>query len=236
MLQLSASRLGRMTRAVLSGGVARVVSSAITLLSMPLAVRYLGAQRYGVWATITTTAVWINLLDFGIANTLTNKISQAYAHNDEQYAARFFTNALVLTGGMAGVAAIAGTGLLRWVNWTRLLNVGSGVSAAETRHTVAAAFALMLLGLPCGLANKVLAGYQELHRANYAACAGAVASLAGLASGIALRASMPMLLVMSAGCLTFANLAMLVFVIVWQKPWLRPRLASGRTRAAARAA
>jgi O-antigen/teichoic acid export membrane protein len=223
-LQLNASRLGRMGRAILSGGVARVISSAITLLSLPLAVRYLGAQRYGVWATITTTAVWVNLLDLGIANTLTNKISQAYARNDERFAARFFTNALVLTSGMAGLAAIAGTGLLRWVNWTRLLNLGPCVSAAEVRQTVATAFALMLLGLPCGLVNKVLAGYQELHRSNYAACAGAVAGLAGLTLGIALRVSMPVLFVMSVGCLTFANLATLLFVVGWQKSWLRPRL------------
>src|SRR5579863_3122195 len=116
--QGSTSRVGRLLRAVLSGGVALVVSSAITLLSLPLAVGYLGAERYGVWATITTTAVWINLLDLGIANTLTNKVSHAYARNDKQYAARFLTNALVLTSAMAGLAAIAGAGLLRSVNWT----------------------------------------------------------------------------------------------------------------------
>ncbi|HUK43218.1 MAG TPA: hypothetical protein VLW48_02120, partial [Candidatus Bathyarchaeia archaeon] len=212
-LHFSTSRVARLLRAVLSGGVARVVSSAITLLSLPLAVRYLGAERYGVWATIATTAVWINLLDLGIANTLTNKISQAYARNDKQYAARFFANALVLTAAMAGLAAIAGAWLLRVVNWTRLLNVGPRVNAGEVRHTIAVAMALMLLALPCNLVNKVLAGYQELHRSNYAACAGAVAGLCGLGLGIALRVSMPVLFVLSAGCLTFANLAMLVFVV-----------------------
>ena len=79
----------------------------LTLISLPLAVRYLGAERYGVWATITTTVVWINLLDLGIANTLTNNISRAYALDDKASAARYFTNALLLTGGIAGAAAIA---------------------------------------------------------------------------------------------------------------------------------
>ena len=63
----------------------------------------------------------------------------------------------------------------------------------------------MLLGLPCNLVSKLLAGYQELHRNNYAICAGAVASLGGLALGIVLRVSMPVLFVMSVGCLTFAD-------------------------------
>jgi O-antigen/teichoic acid export membrane protein len=81
----------------------------------------------------------------------------------------------------------------------------------------------MLLSLPCGLVSKLLAGYQQLHRNNYAACAGAVASVCGLALGIALHVSMPVLFVMSAGCLTFASLGTLILVVAWQKPWLLPR-------------
>src|ERR1039458_5421176 len=88
---LPASRYGRIAKAVSSGAAARLLSAAITLVSLPLAVRYLGAERYGVWATITTTVVWINLLDFGIANTLTNSISRAYALDDKASAARYFT-------------------------------------------------------------------------------------------------------------------------------------------------
>lgn len=220
----SSSRYGRILKAVFSGTAARVLSSGLSLISLPLAVRYLGAERYGVWATVTTTAVWINLLDLGIANTLTNHVSRAFALNDKRSAARYFTNALLLTGAIAGSAAILCAFLLPQINWTQLLNVSSRVSAAEIHHTVAAACALMLLALPCNLVSKLLAGYQELHRNNYAMCGGALASLGGLALGIALRVSMPVLLVMSAGCLTFATLSNLLFVVGWQKPWLRPRL------------
>lgn len=219
------SRFGRLLHAVLSGGMARVLSSAVTLLSLPLAVRYLGADRYGVWATITTTAVWVNLLDLGIANTLTNEISQAYALGYKRGAARSFTNALVLTGAVAVLAGLAAGVLFPHIQWMRLLNVSGGVSAVEVQDTAAVAVILMLLALPCNLVSKVLAGYQELHRANYAACAGAAASLCGLGLGVVLRVSMPVLFMMSAGCLTFATLATLVWVVGFQKKWLRPRFA-----------
>ena len=73
--------------AVVSGGAARALSSLLTLVSLPLAVRYLGAERYGVWATVVSVAVWVNLLDLGIANSLTNLISQAYARQDRTEAA-----------------------------------------------------------------------------------------------------------------------------------------------------
>ena len=217
------SRYGRIVKAVSSGAAARVLSAGITLVSLPLAVRYLGAERYGVWATITTTVVWITLLDLGIANTLTNSISRAYALDDKPSAGRYFTNALLITGSMAMFVGGAFVVVCSRVNWMKLFNVSAKVQAAEVRDTVLVAVALMLLSLPCNLGGKLLAGYQELHRNNYAVCAGAVASVIGLALGIMLRVSMPVLFVMSVGCLTLASLANLIFVAVWYKPWLRPQ-------------
>lgn len=222
-VSLSASRYGRIFHAVWSGTAARLLTTAVTLISLPLAVRYLGAERYGLWATITTTVVWINLLDLGIANTLTNHISRAYALDDKHSAAGYFTNALILTAGIAALAGLAFAVVFPRINWVRLFNVNASVNPAELKHVIAAAVGLMLLGLPCSLASKLLAGYQELHRNSYAICAGAVASVVGLALGITLQVSMPVLFVMSLGCLPLANLANLVSVVTWQKSWLLPR-------------
>lgn len=220
---LADSRHRRIFKAVSSGVAAKVLTSAVSLSTLPLAVRYLGAERYGVWVTIATTAVWINLLDLGIANTLTNQISRAYALQDKQAARRSFTNALFLT-----VAVTAGVGLLfaflvQRVSWTKIFNVGPNVSAREVEWTVVVAVGLMLLALPCNLVSKLLAGYQELPRASFASAAGALASLAGLALGIALHVDMPALYVMSLGCMTFSSLVMML-VVLCQKPWLLPAI------------
>jgi O-antigen/teichoic acid export membrane protein len=218
------SRGGRIAAAVSSGVATRGLSALATLLTLPLAVRYLGAERFGVWATTTSTVVFLNLLDFGIASTLTNQVARAYAVGDREYASRYATNALVLT---AAVACLAGGALLMtWshVNWMRLFNVSHGVPPAEVSATVAVAIALVLLGLPASLCHKILAGYQEVHVGNVAVAAGTLASLAGLLAGIALRVSMPVLFVMSSGGVTVANLAALVGLLFWRKPWLRPKL------------
>jgi O-antigen/teichoic acid export membrane protein len=220
---LSKTRYGRILTAVSSGAAVRLFSSALTLVSLPLAVPYLGAERYGVWATIASTVVWINLLDLGIANTLTNHIARAFALDDKPSAARYFSNALALTAGVSLIAGAVLAAVFPNINWIALFNVSAGVHASELNATVAVAAALMLLGLPCNLTGKILAGYQELHRNNFATCAGAVAGVVGLALGVMLRVSMPVLFVMSAGCLTFASLTTLLFTVLWAKPWLRPR-------------
>lgn len=221
----SRGRYRQIVKAVCSQGAARVVTSSVSLLTLPLAVRYLGAERYGVWATVTTTAVWINLLDFGIANTLTNQISRAYALGDREGARRYFTNALVLTCFATGVIAVIFALLFRRINWVSLLNVSTNVSPSEVDRTIAFAAGLMLLALPCNLGSKLLGGYQELHLTAYASGTGALASLLGLATGIALHAGMPTLYLMSIGCTTFASLTLLL-ITIWRKPWLNPRWSS----------
>lgn len=214
-----------MIRAVWTGGAARVLSSLIALLTLPLAVRYLGAERYGVWATVTTTAVWVNLLDLGVANTLTNQISRAYAAGDRALARRYFTTALVITCGISLLAGAVFCSVFGRISWVGLLNVSTKVDPAEVNHTIAVAAGLMLLGLPCNLANKLTAGYQELERSAYATAGGALASLFGLAAGTALHVSLPVLYFWSMGSLTFAT-AVLLVITVFRRPWLFPRLPS----------
>ncbi len=216
-------RYRRIASAVLTGGAARVLSSALTLLSLPLAVRYLGAERYGVWATVVSVAVWVNLLDLGIAYSLTNVVSQAYANNDSAEAARGFTNALVMTLGAALLTGAVFLFLWQRVNWVAAFNASPALRS-EVRATVLVAAILMLVGLPLNLAGKVFAGYQELHTYNKTAALGSVCSLAGLAVGVWLRVPMPVLFLLSYGCLTAVAAATLLWLVLWHKPWLRPRM------------
>jgi O-antigen/teichoic acid export membrane protein len=186
-------------------------------------VRYLGPERFGVWATITTTAVWINLLDLGIGNTLINHISAAFAQNDKSAARRYFTNAVFVTICASAVAGLMFAAVFRLIDWGRLLNVDAG--ALEASRTIAIAVALTLIGLPCGLCSKLLGGYQQLHRYSFASAAGAVVSLLGLWAGVVLHVRMPALYLMSAGWIVAANFILLVSTVI-EKPWLLPRRAA----------
>lgn len=217
------SRGGRIAAAVSSGAAARGLSSLTLLVSLPLAVRYLGAERFGVWATVASTVAFFNLLDLGVASTLTNHVAKSYAVGDRRHPARYVTNALALTTAVAlGVGAILA---VCWphINWPKLFNVSAAVSRGEVSATVAVAVALVLLGLPASLSNRILAGSQEVHVSNLVAALGTVANLAGLLTGIAVRASMPLLFVLATGWITFGNLLLLGVVLLWRKPWLRPR-------------
>lgn len=217
-------RYHRIATAVASGGAARVLSSLLTLVSLPLAVRYLGAERYGIWATVVSVAVWVNLLDLGIAASLTNLISQAYARQDKAAAARAFSNALAVTIGAVGLAACLFVCLWSRVNWVAVFNASPPLEP-EVRATVMLAALLTLAGLPLNLAGKVFAGYQELHTYNKTLALGAVASVIGLVVGIWSHVSMPALFLLSFGSTTLVSTITMLWLVLWHKPWLKPRLA-----------
>lgn len=221
--QVLDDRYTRIVSAVLSGGVARLLSSAVVTVSLPLTVRYLGPERYGVWVTVTSFAVWLNLLDLGVANSLTNVISQTYATGDRQGAARALTNAFVMTCAAATAAWCAFLLVCPQVNWNALLDARVS-SSVEIRRMILASVAIVLLSLPANLAGKTLAGYQELHRWNQTLAFGALLGLGGLAVGIRFGASMPLLLVLSCGGTALAGWARLVWLFAFHKPWLRPRV------------
>jgi O-antigen/teichoic acid export membrane protein len=217
------TRARRIVAAIFSAAGARVLSSLVTLLALPLAVRYLGPERFGLYATVTSTVVFLNLLDLGIASTLTNHIARSYAVGDKTYAARYTGNALTLTCLIAAATA-AGLCLL-WprFDWSVLFNVRASLARTEVGQTVAAATALILMGLPASLGARIFAGYQQVYMGNVVLAVGTLANLAGLLLGVALHVSMPLLLLLGTGGITLANLAGLAALLLWLKPWLRPR-------------
>jgi O-antigen/teichoic acid export membrane protein len=218
------SREGRIAWAVTSGAAARVLSAGVSLLTLPLAVRYLGAERFGIWATVSSTVLFLNLLDLGIAATLTNRIARAYATGDRVYAVRYVSNAIALSASIAGGAALALMALWNRIDIPRLLSVPVTVPDREVDATIVVAVALVLIGIPASLAGRIFAGYQEVHRGNAVVAAATVANFAALLIGIGLHASMPTLFALGFGWTAALNLGALVVLVCHSKPWLRPRL------------
>jgi O-antigen/teichoic acid export membrane protein len=63
------------TRRLLEGAFATMLGKGVVLavnaISIPIVVHY-GAERFGVWVTISTALSMLLLLDLGVANSLTN--------------------------------------------------------------------------------------------------------------------------------------------------------------------
>ena len=207
-----------MVSALFGKGAGLLVNAA----TVPLTVRYLGSEGYGLWITISSSAVMFSVLDIGIANTLTNFVSEAYANNNKQKAAAYFATAFWLVLGVTALFAV--TGLLLWpfINWAALFNVQNPALARETSWAVAAAFISFLCALPAGLASRVLGGYQELHISNLFTAGGSIGSILGIVLVIHFHGGLPALVAAFAGSTAAANALCLVWICSFYKPWMKP--------------
>ena len=214
--------------AVLSKGVV-VASNAI---SIPIAFRYLGAENFGLWTTISTTLSMLLVLDLGIANSLTNFISEAYARQDREHASVYGTTAAALMAGVAAALGLTAWAIWPFLRWSQLFHLSSPSESVQAGHAVAAALAVFLVGLPAGLAPKILGAYQELRSVNIFIAGGSVCNLLALALLVHMHAGLVPLVAASSGAFVLANLACLGWIWFAHKPWLLPRVRHFRYGAA----
>lgn len=215
-------RYRRIAGAVLSAILGKGTAVLVSAITIPLTVRYLGAENYGLWVTISSAVTMFFVFDIGIANTLTNLISEAYAGNNKEQAAASFATAFWMVLGISASLGILAWLVWPWMHWASILHVQDPALAAETSHAIAAAVIVFLFALPTGLAAKVLAGYQELHAANLFATAGSVLSLLAVVAVIYLHGNLTALVAGFAGSTVAANLACLLWICLFHKPWITP--------------
>jgi O-antigen/teichoic acid export membrane protein len=89
-----------------SSFIAKALNILISFLSVPLTVHYLGAERYGVWLTISSLITWMSMTDFGLAgNALVNVLAEASGREDRQGAQQYSASAF---WALTGISAVAG--------------------------------------------------------------------------------------------------------------------------------
>jgi hypothetical protein len=71
----------RNRRAMLTGSVAtlaRVVQMGTSLITVPLTLKYLGNERFGLWMAISSVLAMAAFADFGVGNGVLNTVSKAF--------------------------------------------------------------------------------------------------------------------------------------------------------------
>jgi O-antigen/teichoic acid export membrane protein len=214
--QRQASLTGR------AGVVSKVVMMGSRFITIPIALRLLGPEHYGLWLTVTSLMAWLgfaaNGIGSGLVNALSNADQQAPAIVRRHISTAVFTLlplSLLLLGCAAALSA--------WPGVSSILGVGQNSPAAGAARQLvlvagavfAASFALdFLMPLCLGLQRGYLTSFSSI--AGNIGVVGAVAAV-GYAGGdviaFALAVGMPPVL---------ANLALTAYLFGYRHPELRP--------------
>jgi O-antigen/teichoic acid export membrane protein len=168
----SRRRAAMATLAGTSLTVTITIAQAVVLI--PLCLRTLGAHLYGAWLGASELLVWIQLLDAGIPNLLTQRVGAAIGRGDRTDAARWSITGLVIVAAIGGLLAIAGIAAAPFVaRWAQVGPADASTFVACFRVGAVASALLLCANGFVGIAR----GVQRTEITSASQAAGALAGL-----------------------------------------------------------
>jgi O-antigen/teichoic acid export membrane protein len=217
---LSSQRYAAIAYGASSAFLARGLALALSLASVSLALPYLGAERFGSWATITTLQLWLQLTDFGLPAAITTPLSTALANNDQGQARRIVATGMI-TISLASIALfVTLSALIQYLDLTSLLHYENPAHAEELRLAVFVGIGLTALGAPSALVIRAASIQRRGHIANIWLSGGYLAGLAGIYIATRAHADVVTLTTITIGFTTLAQLGCIA-MFFFQQPELR---------------
>ena len=192
----------RNTRAALTAASsvgAKGLAGLITLISIPLTLHYLGAERFGLWMTIASLQSVFAFADFGLGNGVLNTVAEAYGHGDLSLVSRAVRSAVVLQSLVAaGLLALFWL-LASFVSWPKLLHVTGAVAAREVRPAILIFASIFFVRSVVQVVQQAQYGLQMGFVANAWTAAGNILALLGLVIAAHRHAGIPVLCLVVSG-------------------------------------
>ncbi|MEZ4223837.1 MAG: hypothetical protein R3B13_23005 [Polyangiaceae bacterium] len=196
----------------------------VGLVTVPIALGYLGAERYGLWLSVTSVMALLRFADFGIGNGLINTLAQAHGEGNAEDSRTYVSSGffMLLALGLVGLGVFLL--LYPWVDWSAAFAVKTAVAQREAGPTMLVLIVCVAANLPAGVVQRLQVARQSEYLANAWTIAGTLVGLIGVVLCARAGASLPWLVFSATGAAVGASLCNGLFEFVRRSPELRPRV------------
>lgn len=165
-------RLLKIFKTGFSSLLIKLISVAISFISVPMTLGYLGKERYGIWLTLTSVFALITFADLGLGNSLTNSIAKAEVDQSDQDAKTQVSNTFfTLTAISILLSCIFSVFAVKHL-FASLFHFASNLSNQETEISIYIIAFLFIINLPLGVVQRIYEGYQKGYIYQYFLLAG----------------------------------------------------------------
>lgn len=216
----------RLQRAGLTGVMtlmARGMTMAIGLITLPLTAHYLGKERFGLWLTLSSFIAWVGIADLGLSNSLINALAKADGGDDRNQAREAVASAFWITSLVALMLIAVGMIVLPLVHWPGVFNVSAAEATREITPTLIVILICGALRLPASIIGCVYHGYQEGYVYQLWNGLSGLLGAVGLITAIKLEAGLPWLAAAFLASMLLADLLSAIYLFGWRREWLLPR-------------
>lgn len=215
----------RHRRAALTGAAAilsRIVQIGTSFITIPLTLKYLGNERFGLWMTISSVLAMASFADFGMGNGVLNTVAKASGKDDCEGIKKAVSSGFAVLSAIA-VALLAIFFLIYpFVSWAGLFRVTSYQAKAEAGPALLVFAVCFALNISMDVVQRVQLGLQQGYRYGLWQLSGSIFGFVGVLFGIAMHVSLPRLVIAIAGAPTFSTILNAIHFFGFLRPDLRP--------------
>lgn len=207
---------------VLTSLLSKFGTVILRLVSIPIAIRVLGMELFGVYTAITLFVALIDILHVGIGPTLTKELSKAVAKGKRHREQTVFATSVILSTGLTFIGIAFAALLLIFLPITTLFGA-QYEAVADTMLTALwlglAISAVDIFTTPFEMSRD---GYMETQYTNSWGAAGNLLAAITLVSGIWFFPTIEFLLITINGITVLAKVGNSIHLVI-QRPYLFPR-------------
>jgi len=165
-----------MKLAVIASLCSKLATTVLQVVAMPLAIRALGPERFGVFAMLSSSLIWISSANIGLGNSLVIAISKAVAIDDLRAQTRAISSAFFAVIGIS-IVILLSMGIIH-SQFDILHYLGGQYQIYSSDITTGFWWLVccMIIHLILDVFEGAQSGYQEIHIVNIAGMFGQVFS------------------------------------------------------------
>lgn len=170
--------------------LARILGIVVSLVNVPVAIRYLGNEGYGLLIVIISVVGWIQFSNLGMGLGLQNTLTEQTALGNKQAQRELVSTTFFALVAIGLVLTLLTLALFPHVKWLALFPPSTDRFAAEIPRTVALTLGCFILSFAWGFIQPIYAARQELHLYYFQGLLANVASLIALLVAVKLDAGL----------------------------------------------
>ena len=97
------------------------ITILISLIMVPLTINYVNSERNGIWLTLYSMVVWLNLFDIGFGNGMKNKIAEAEAKGEIELIKKYISSTYAIIGLICIVIFALFCLINPYLDWIKIL-------------------------------------------------------------------------------------------------------------------
>lgn len=208
--------------------ILKPITMILSFIYVPLIMGYLGEERYGIWATISSFVSWFSLCDIGIGNGMRNKLAESYALKEYKKSKEIVSTSYIVLGFISIIIFIIYTLIDDFADISSLLNISLENENVDIAILITVMF--VCLNFVLSLASTIMYAVQKAAMASLCGVGGQIVSIIFvLCARYSIPASMTVVAILYGASTATANLLLNLYVRIKYKD-IAPSIRSFKKR------